>query len=185
MVGRLSSFLVKSSIVLMSLVSCLYVGAQPRDKGHFLVKVGEELPHFQYVSIEGDTLDTDFLKGQVVVVVFAASWCPFSGHQLQVLESKLWGRRKGNPDFTMIGICEDNDKESREEFLRQRKENGITIPFAFDEDEKIYRQFVTPHGSVTRTVLVDRNGIIADMHDVHTRRDEWQLRRMVSYLLKH
>lgn len=157
---------------------------QSRKDSRFIVRVGDKMPTFDFVLLNGDTLDTDYFYGQVVVLQFAASWCPFSQHQLMDADKRLWQRYKDRQDFAMLGVCEDKDEEGVREFIRQRTEHGITIPFTVDSAEQIYRKFVTPNGSVTRTILVDKKGVIADMHDIHTRRDARQIRRMVRYLLR-
>ena len=150
----------------------------------FIVQEGQELPHFEYVTLDGDTADTDYIKGQVTIIQFAASWCPFSQAQLIEHDKRIWRKYGRNTNFSMIGICEDAP-ESRGEFMRQRKSRAIEIPFAFDTDEKIYRLFVTPNGSVTRTILVDADGIIVGLYDTHTRKNARHIRRGVKCLLRH
>ncbi len=155
-----------------------------RERGsRFIIPIGAEAPCFQFVTNEGDTLDSDILRGQVVVLQFAASWCPFSQAQLVDQKKYVWDKYGDRESLSMFIICEDI-AEDRPTFLRQREENNIDIPYVFDEGEEIYRLFVTPNGSVTRTVIIDKDWKIADLHDMHTLRDLFEIRRMVRKLSK-
>lgn len=144
----------------------------------FIISVGDEAPAFQFVDNDGDTIDSDILRGQVVVLLFAASWCPFSQAQLIDLQDAIWDKYKMNQDFAMIIVCEDSE-EDRAIFLKQREENGIRIPFAFDSNETVYRMFATPNGSVTRTVVITPDWRIAELQDKHTRKSMRNVRRCV------
>ena len=170
--------------VMLAIVSLTANGQVKRERNSsFVVSVGESLPSFSYITLDGDTMDTDFMRGQVSLIQFGASWCPFSQAQLVELDRKVWRKYKDNGSFFMIGICEDL-VDGRKEFLRQREEREIGIPFAFDENERMYRLFVTPNGSVTRTVIVNPASQIVELHDIHTRRDFRQIRRTVRRLLR-
>lgn len=148
----------------------------------FIISVGDEAPAFQFVDNDGDTIDSDILRGQVVVLLFAASWCPFSQAQLIDLQDAIWDKYKMKQDFAMIIVCEDSE-EDRAIFLKQREENGIIIPFAFDSNETVYRMFATPNGSVTRTVVITPDWRIAELQDKHTRKSMRNVRRCVRRLL--
>ncbi len=173
------------TICFFAAFACTEASAQvKRERGsRFIVPIGAEAPCFQFVTSEGDTLDSDILRGQVVVLQFAASWCPFSQAQLIDHKKYIWDRYRDRDDLSMFIICEDI-AEDRPTFLRQREENGIDIPYVFDEGEEIYRLFVTPNGSVTRTVIIDKSWKIADLHDMHTLKDLFEIRRMVRKLSK-
>lgn len=149
----------------------------------FVVAEGQDAPTFQLVTNEGDTIDSDFLRGQVVVLQFAASWCPFSQAQLVDHQDYIYDKYKSNPNFAMIIICEDTE-DDRPTFLQQREDNDVRMPYAFDTLESIYRLFVTPNGSVTRTVIIDPDWRVAGLHDIHTWRDMKQIRRCVGRLLR-
>ncbi len=155
-----------------------------RERGsRFIIPIGADAPSFQFVTNEGDTLDTDFLRGQVVVLQFAASWCPFSQAQLIDHQKYIWAKYRQRESLSMFIICEDVP-EDRPAFLKQREENNIDIPYIFDDNERIYRLFVTPNGSITRTVIIDKDWKIADLHDMHTMMDLLQIKRMVRKLSK-
>lgn len=149
----------------------------------FIVREGDEAPTFQIVTNDGDTIDSDILRGQVVVLQFAASWCPFSQAQVVDYQELIYDRYKADANFAMFLICEDVE-EDRPTFLSQREERGISIPYTIDSVESIYRLFVTPNGSVTRTVVIGPDWRIVQLHDMHTWRGMHQIRKCVGRLLK-
>lgn len=149
----------------------------------FIVREGDDAPAFELVTCEGDTLDSDMLRGQVVVLQFAASWCPFSQAQLVDHQERIWDKYSGDPAFAMIIICEDAP-EDRPTFLRQREDHGIRIPYSYDTAERIYRLFVTPNGSVTRTVVIGPDWRIAELQDKHTWKGMRSIARCVGRLLR-
>ena len=177
--------LINWGLTLIATVAATAVRAQSgreRDS-RFIVRIGDEAPTFQFVTNEGDTIDSDMLRGQVVVLQFAASWCPFSQAQLVDHQKRIWERYRHGGNFAMYVICEDSEAD-RSIFIAQRKENGIDIPYTFDSDECHYRLFVTPKGSVTRTVVISPEWRIAELHDIHTWRDMSEIRRCVRKLSK-
>lgn len=165
--------------------ACLPADAQVRrERGsRFVVQVGDAAPRFSFVTSTGDTLDTDFLLGQVVVLQFAASWCPFSPAQMWDHQRAVWDKHQGDAGFSMYIVCEDLPQD-RAAFARLVDEVDIKIPYIVDDGERIYRLFVTPNGSVTRTVVIAPDRTIAYLSDRHSRRGVRHLRRTVRRLLR-
>lgn len=173
-----------ATMLAATLLAALPAEAQVRrERGsEFVVKLGDTAPRFGFVTSAGDTLDTDFLHGQVVVLQFAASWCPFSAAQMWDHQSAVWSSHRSDARFSMYIVCEDQPKD-RDAFARLIAEEGIEIPYIVDDEERIYRLFVTPNGSVTRTVVIAPDRTIAYLSDRHSRRGVRQLRRTVRRLL--
>ncbi len=166
------------------------IAAQAQNKihrerdSHFIVSVGQEAPRFSFVTSDNDTLDSDLLRGQVLVIDFAASWCPFSPSQMADHQKQLWDKFSHNPNFSMFVICEDfpQDRDAFTEIISTEK---IQAPVVFDDAESFYQLFVTPNGSVTRTVIISPDWTIANLQDGHTRRGMRQIRKTVRHLLNH
>ncbi len=155
-----------------------------RERGsRFIVSVGDEMPRMSFVTSEGDSIDSDFLLGRVVVIDFCASWCPFSPSQMWYHERVLMERYRDVADFMMYVVCED-EGEGRAAFAGIVREEGITIPVVYDEGERLYGLFMTPRGSVTRTVVVGPDGRIAHLEDGHTRGGLRRIRRCVRGLVR-
>lgn len=156
-----------------------------RERGsRFIVSVGQEAPRFSFVTSENDTLDSDLLRGQVLVLDFSASWCPFSPSQMADHQKQLWDKFSDNPNFSMFIICEDLPQD-RAAFAEILSTEAIQAPVVYDDAESFYQLFVTPNGSVTRTVIISPDWTIANLQDSHTRRGMRQIRKTVRHLLNH
>lgn len=155
-----------------------------RDRGgYFIVREGDEAPRFSFVTVDGDTLDSDLLRGQVTVIQFAASWCPFSKAQVIDHQKYIWDKYKDTGRLAMYIVCED-DTADRASFALHLEDNGITIPYGFDENEQVYQLFCTPRGGVTRTVVITPDWHIAELHTYHTWADMRQIRKCVRRLYR-
>src|SRR5262245_41364556 len=77
-----------AAALLVMLVSLLALGRQNRAAGPV---------DFSLKSIDGQTVTSDSLRGEVVVLAFGASWLPLSKTQLQ-------GIRKFADDYSSRGV---------------------------------------------------------------------------------
>jgi thiol-disulfide isomerase/thioredoxin len=112
-------------------------------------------PGFELVSLAGDTLSLERLRGKVTLVDFWATWCQpcrKSMPELSALQTKLAGR-----GFTVLGISIDEDREK--EVKRFLKKTPVTYPIAIDAKAAPawmdYRVKAVP-----AAFLVDRDGKI-------------------------
>lgn len=171
-------------IALLFSAATLATAQIKRERGsRFIVTEGQFAPLFSFVTNEGDTLDADLLRGQVVVLQFAASWCPFSAAQMVDYQKYLWKKHKGDDYFSIYIVCEDT-QTGRHDFESLLHEQRINIPYAFDDNEHIYKLFVTPNGSVTRTIVIGPDWKIVSLYDKHTRRGLRKIRHSVDKLLR-
>ncbi|MCQ2203779.1 MAG: TlpA family protein disulfide reductase [Bacteroidales bacterium] len=181
-----------SSLLYISSVSI--VSAQNKyardENGQWTVSIGDDLPSFEYITLTGDTLDSDFLRGQVCIIEFVASWCPFGKGQMKAMEDLIWRKyvvkkkRGYSNDLTILGFTEDFPQDTAQ-FRNLIKEKGISYPFAFDTDERVFTQFVTSKASVTRLIIVDRDGKIIALEDEFYRDTFRRTHHTIKKLLKH
>lgn len=155
-----------------------------RDReSKFIVNIGDEFPRFEYVTSEGDTLNSDFLRGQTTLIQFAAAWCPFSRDQLKYIEKNIWKEHHNNTHFELICFCVDQESDIAN-FKEIVESDNLTFPISYDPEERIYRLFVTPQGSVTRSVIIDKQGRIAYLSDAFDKRNFRRTAKVVNKLLK-
>ncbi len=159
-----------------------YVCAQVR--GQFIVKEGDEAPSFSYVAMDGDTLDTDFMRGRVTLLQFAASWCPFSQAQLLDIQEFIYDKYSSSAEFDIMVFCVDTTENAQSKFKEIIETDGVKLPYSYDRDNHIYNLFSTPKGNVTRSVIIDREWRIVELHDLHTWRNLKQMKRTVKRLLR-
>lgn len=155
------------------------------DDGHFILNIGDEMPSFEYVTLDGDTLDSDFLRGQVCIIEFIASWCPFGKGQMKAVEDLIWRKYKGKTsDLSILGFTEDFPQDTAQ-FRNLIHEKGISYPFCFDTDERIFKLFVTPKASVTRLIIIDRDGRVVSLEDEFYRDTFKRTRKTIKRLLRN
>ena len=159
-----------------------YVCAQVR--GQFIVKEGDEAPSFSYVAMDGDTLDTDFMRGRVTLLQFAASWCPFSQAQLLDIQEFIYDKYSSSAEFDIMVFCVDTTENAQSKLKEIIETDGVKLPYSYDRDNHIYNLFSTPKGNVTRSVIIDREWRIVELHDLHTWRNLKQMKRTVKRLLR-
>lgn len=158
--------------------------AQPKraEGSRFVVKVGDELPHFAFRTYGGDESDTDFLRGQVTLIQFAASWCTLSRDQLR--DTELFARQMSADDRFGVLIVDVEDMAADTTlFLNRSAEDGLTMPATYDQDDRIYNLFATPHGSVTRTIVSDQQGRIVYLSDTYSRKQFKKTKKFIQKIL--
>ena len=72
------------------------------DERGYIVKVGDQVPDFDLMMMDGTTLNIKELQGKVVMLQFTASWCGVCRKEMPHIESEIWQKLKGNPEFARI-----------------------------------------------------------------------------------
>ena len=135
------------------------IWAAPRLLPHVGALVGirsgiDAAPSYSYASLAGDLLDSDSLRGQVVLVNFWATWCTPCRVEMPLLERMYLRHREAG--FTIVGLAVDRaSTASVAEFVRER---GISYPVAHVGAEA-ERTFGGVRGYPT-SFLLDRSGRI-------------------------
>ena len=108
------------------------------------IALGQERPGIQFSlrSIDGQTVTSDSLRGEVVVMAFGASWLPLSKTQLQ-------GIRKLADQYSQRGVVVY--------WVSLESEDAKSKNFASDEQ---LRAFAQKYG-LKVTVLRDPNGLVS------------------------
>lgn len=172
-------------IVLCLIAGTIISSAQelPRNINNgFTVSVGDEAPHIQLTMTDGDTIDSDFLKGQVVLLQFMATWCPISFAETPYIEKNIWERFKNNSLFTVIAVDvnTDGNTDKLKEFIEK---TGATYTFAIDNDGDVFSQYAHRSAGVTRNILIDADGKIAMVTRKFKKRDFKKLANKIEELL--
>ena len=118
------------------------------------VRVGEAVPPFSLVTLEGEKIDIQAMKGKVILINFFADWCPPCKKEMPRLEKDIWRKYKGK-NFLLLGIGREN---TREEVAQFRKDFSVTFPLGPDPQREIYAKFARQY--IPRNILVDKNGWI-------------------------
>jgi cytochrome c biogenesis protein CcmG/thiol:disulfide interchange protein DsbE len=114
---------------------------------------GGRVPHFQLTTFEGDQIDLNDLRGQIVVVNFWASWCIECYDEAPLLEEAYQEFKDQGVIFVGIDYL-DTEKEA----LVYMERYGITYPSGQDLGSEISRDFQIT--GVPETFFIDRDGTI-------------------------
>ena len=127
------------------------------DERGYIVKVGDQVPDFDLMMMDGTTLNIKELRGKVVMLQFTASWCGVCRQEMPHIESEIWQRHKDNPEFALYGI---DLKESPEVTAEFAKAIPVTYPLTLDPEGERFALFCDKGAGVTRNIILDRTGKI-------------------------
>lgn len=130
---------------------------QTADSRGYIVNVGDMVPTFDLTLLDGTTVSMESLRGKIVMLQFTASWCGVCREEMPFIESEIWQKLKGNPDFALYGI---DLKETPQTIAEFAAAIPITYPITLDPEGKIFELFCTPKAGVTRNIILDRQGKI-------------------------
>ena len=134
-----------------------------------------------YMGGNGPFKKLSDLRGKVVLLQFTASWCGVCRAEMPHLEKEIWQKHSDNPDFEFIAVDRD---ESVEKILKFKEVTGVTYPFIFDPQEKIFDRYALHDAGVTRNVLIDRDGRIVMRTRLYNEEAFAQLVAKVDELLR-
>jgi cytochrome c biogenesis protein CcmG, thiol:disulfide interchange protein DsbE len=143
------------ALLLVLVLTLLVKRALPQAAAAFNLGSGSEpAPAFNLVSLDGDSVSLDSLRGQVVLVNFWASWCPPCRVEMPGFERVYRARR--DQGFVIVGIATDRHAEA--DIRAFVAEHDITYPILLAT-----QQVIRDYGGVRalpESFLVDRDGRI-------------------------
>lgn len=139
--------------MLILLASCVALAQNPAQRVDFSLR-----------SIDGQTVTSDSLRGEVVVLAFGASWLPLSRTQLQ-------GVRKLADEYSNRGVVvywvstESDDSKSKnyasDEQLRSfAQKYGLKVTVLRDPDGAVSKKFGVDQ--LPSIVILDKQGNVSD-----------------------
>ena len=128
-------------------------------------RIGETAPDFSAFDLTGKRITLSKYRGAIVVIHFAATWCPFCNAEaphLQALAEKYRDKR--------VKVLVIDVKEPKETVARWAKRSTFTFPVLLDPDGKIAASYALPEilpdlprdeTVLASNLLIDRDGRIA------------------------
>ncbi|MFC7549224.1 TlpA family protein disulfide reductase [Plantactinospora sp. GCM10030261] len=123
--------------------------------------------------LDGGRYDVADERGQVVVVNFWGSWCAPCRAEADDLESTYQATKASGVRF--LGV---NTQDSRDKARAFEQSFRISYPSVFDPSSKVALGFAVPPNSTPATIVLDREGRIAEVVRREVRADE--LRSLVE-----
>ncbi len=139
--------------------------APPSNAQKAVIKITLPAPYFILPTVDGNTLRSTSLKGQVMLLDFFQTWCPDCQKSSVGLE-KLYQKYK-DQGFVVLGISHDKEKE--QVVKPYVKKYGLTFPVLLG-DQSIAVNYVgisreKPSFNIPFLVLVDRKGNIVARYE--------------------
>lgn len=108
-------------------------------------------PAFVLTTIEGRSIDSNSLRGKVVLVNFWATWCGPCKEEMPALERLQ--ESFGGKDFALLAVTTDQQLEGIRTFVRTL---GLEFPILLDDTKDVSAAFGVR--GLPTTVLIDRQG---------------------------
>lgn len=143
----------KVLFLLTIMVSTLSLSAQ-NEKGD-ITKKGDQMPDFKLTSKINGNVDSQNLKGKVVLINIFATWCPPCQLELADIKKTLWPKFKEEEKFVMLTVGREHTDE---ELVKYNEKKQFAFPLYPDPKREFTSKFATV--SIPRTYLVDKNGVV-------------------------
>lgn len=152
----------------------------PADERGYIVRVGDAVPDFELVALNGDTLSRTSLLGTTYVLQFTASWCGVCRKEMPHLEEEVW-KAFGGPAFTLIGVDLDEPADKVQTFAQQM---GITYPIAPDPEGELFYRIAGPKSGVTRNIVVNPEGTIVFLTRLFEAEEFEEMKRVIAQTVR-
>ncbi len=123
-----------------------------------LPKKGEKAPNFMVPTYEGETISLSRLEGKVVVLMFAAEWCPHCGEEIPAIAS-TW-KEMGLEVDNVVGVLmmvSSNKNKAVNFFKRANPPSNWKL--VVDANTVAEKYGVT---GVPTTIVLDKDGTVVE-----------------------
>lgn len=141
-------------VVIFGILIVLGLGLNRTKEGP--VSLGEKAPDFVLTTFDGEQIDTEDLRGKVIVINFWASWCLTCEQEALELEQAYQSFRDEGVVFLGVDYV---DTES--EALVYLSKYNITYPNGPDLRTRISQAFRVR--AVPETYIVSKDGVLVDV----------------------
>ena len=101
-----------------------------------IVLSGASIPDFEVMSLQGDIVRSSDLRGQPMVLILGATWCPHCRKEVVEFQ-KVYAAHADELTVLFVGI----DKEDNDKLTEFGAEFGLTFPITSDEFSTASRYF--------------------------------------------
>lgn len=117
------------------------------------LKVGQQVPEFEYETAPGIIQNIADSKGKLVMITFFATWCGPCRQELPHIQEDIYNKYKSDIDFKLLIFGREH---SWKEVNKFQADNKYTMPFYPDPKRVIYSKFADQF--IPRTFLISPEG---------------------------
>lgn len=117
------------------------------------IKVGQQVPEFEYEISPGIIQNITDLKGKMVMITFFATWCGPCRQELPHIQEDIYNKYKNDNDFKLLIFGREHNWKEVNKF---QTDNKYTMPFYPDPKRVIYSKFADQF--IPRTFLISPEG---------------------------
>lgn len=148
------------------------------DRAVRAAEIGRPAPLYRTISLEGDSVSLDALRGRVVLLNVWATWCHPCRDEIPILQALH--ERHAARGLALVGVSVDarGEEATIREFARDFR---MTYPLWLDPDERVQSTFFAI--GVPATFLIDRAGVLRWRHVGPVRANDTTLLRELERAL--
>jgi thiol-disulfide isomerase/thioredoxin len=147
------------------------------SQNSFALDKGQNYPQIKLKSREGNLLDTDKLKGNIIYIDFWASWC------IPCKKSLPWlsdiSRKYSADGFKVIAINLDTNREDAEKLLAAQ---DVNFQLAFDPEGIAPEAFEI--SEMPTSFLIDRSGKVSEVFKGFNESDKKVIEKKIENLIR-
>jgi len=157
----MNKIIILASAVLFIVTSCNYKEKKAQQeqeadvKKSTMIKKGQSVPEFEYITLQNDTVNIKDHQGKVVFMNFFATSCPICIKELPFVEKEIQEKYKNNKNFELLVFGREHNAN---EMLAFKEKNEYTMRFIPDPDRNIYALFAEKY--IPRNIVLNREGEI-------------------------
>ncbi len=120
---------------------------------------------FNLRTVDGGSITSEMLRGDVVVLAFGASWLPLSRTQVQGVQG-LADEYRGR-DLRVYWVSTDSEKPqsknyaSDEQIRSFARKHGLKVAVLRDPDGALFKRFGVAGNQLPAVVILDRRGAVS------------------------
>jgi peroxiredoxin len=125
----------------------------------------DALPDFSLRSVDGGSITSEQLRGDVVILAFGASWLPLSRTQVEGVQRLADEYR--DRDLRVYWVSTDSESQKSKNFatddqLRSfARKNGLKIGVLRDPDGALFKRMGVDRNQLPALVIFDKDGQIS------------------------
>lgn len=140
--------------LLMFATAGMAQGGNPSPEEATKIKEGAQAPAFTATMLDGTTVDSQTLRGKVVLLNFWATWCPPCRQEFTRVQADIVDRY-ADREFVLLALSRGEDKATVEKFM---KKQGYAFPVGVDTRSEVYDKFAITY--IPRNFVIDKEGVV-------------------------